>query len=296
MRLPNLFLIGSQKGGSTKLFRYLEQHPQIGIMGTKEVNLFSADSESEARQRLAKITSIDESATYLIDGSVDYSRYPRFGQTAANIHAICKEQNPKFVYIMRHPVDRLISNYFWNRDRYGEHRPILKAVEEENQYVNTSLYDLQIKAYAQHFDLANFCFLSFDDFVVDMQATAGKVFEWLGLEPCELKVVGRTGTETNKKMTRQARFPVINKIVWANPGLRKAINTCVPQHWIRAMANGLTEDVERQKVDTQTRRYLLERYFMDSIVQTQKLTGLSLEHWLDAYQPQAAENPAAISA
>ena len=285
MRLPNLFLIGAQKGGSTKLFRYLQQHPQIATLGAKEPNIFCADDEAEARRRLAKVGLVDESPRYLIDGSVNNSRYPRCPDTARHIHAICNGQAPRFVYIMRHPVERLISNYFWNRDRYGEHRTLMEAVEQDPQYIYTSQYDLQIQAFSEYFDLSQFCFLSFDDFVADSNATAGRVFDWLGLEPIELQSVGRTGTETNKVSTRQARFPLINRIVRSSPGLRKAINTYVPQSWIGALASGLSQDVERPKVDLATKRELLECHFMKSIVATQQLTGLALESWLEAYQP-----------
>lgn len=282
---PNLFLIGAQKGGSTKLFAYLEQHPEIATLGSKEPNIFCAESESDCRMKLGLVRPDSDSYRFLIDGSVNYARHPRFSTVAKYIHALCDREHIRFLYILRDPVDRLISNYFWNRDRYGEHRPLLDAVAQEPQYVYTGQYDRQIQAFLEYFDLNNFFFLRFDDFVADASAEVASVFQWLDLPAHEIAEVGRTGTETNKETTRTARVPFVNRLIWQSPRLRRAVNACLPHSVVRTIASGLSKPVARANIDDDTKRLIFDRYFSQSIENTARITGLDLQDWRRSHDP-----------
>ena len=41
MRLPNFLLVGAAKSGTTSLFRYLEQHPDVFVSPVKEPNFLA---------------------------------------------------------------------------------------------------------------------------------------------------------------------------------------------------------------------------------------------------------------
>ena len=45
MTMPNFLIIGSQKAGTTALYHYLKQHPQIFMSGTKEPCFFAFEGE-----------------------------------------------------------------------------------------------------------------------------------------------------------------------------------------------------------------------------------------------------------
>jgi hypothetical protein len=58
-RLPNFFLVGAPKAGTTSLYYYLDQHPQIYMCPIKEPNFFAAEIREEnfephLRQRLTR--------------------------------------------------------------------------------------------------------------------------------------------------------------------------------------------------------------------------------------------------
>src|SRR5450755_4155671 len=42
-RLPNFFIVGAPKAGTTSLYHYLDQHPQVYMSAIKEPNFFSAE-------------------------------------------------------------------------------------------------------------------------------------------------------------------------------------------------------------------------------------------------------------
>ncbi len=45
MTLPNFLVIGAGKSGTTSLYHYLRQHPQIFMSPTKEPNFFALGGE-----------------------------------------------------------------------------------------------------------------------------------------------------------------------------------------------------------------------------------------------------------
>ena len=47
MTLPNFFIIGAAKSGTSSLYMYLKQHPEIYMSPVKEPHFFSFDSESK---------------------------------------------------------------------------------------------------------------------------------------------------------------------------------------------------------------------------------------------------------
>lgn len=289
MLVPNLFLIGAQKGGSTSLFTYLIQHPDITPLGKalgkgKEPNVFCADTEEQVYEQLSKASLEQTDCRYYIDASVNYSRYPRFSNTVRNVYKVCDAEKLKFIYIIRNPVDRLISNYFWNTDNFGESRSLEFALQTEEQYIKTSLYDLQIEQYLQYFSIDRFHFVRFEDFVESPCQTANSIFGWLGLDELEnLSAKGKRGA-TNKNVTRAAKFPVVNNLIWSSRPLRTVINQLFTQSTIKRMSKFLTKEQVRPEVSTAFKRHLLEEHFLESIQRTSKMTGLNLSQWLDSFR------------
>ena len=42
MVMPNFLIVGFQKAGTTSVYRYLEQHPEVFVSPIKELNFFSS--------------------------------------------------------------------------------------------------------------------------------------------------------------------------------------------------------------------------------------------------------------
>lgn len=78
MKLPNFFIVGAPKAGTTSLYAYLDQHPQIFMSPIKEPNFFASELRPESfapeeRPRIAR--EMHELAAYLSGGM----REKRFG-------------------------------------------------------------------------------------------------------------------------------------------------------------------------------------------------------------------------
>jgi hypothetical protein len=69
--LPNFFVIGAGKSGTTSLWRYLEQHPEVYMSPIKEPNFFAFEGrEPDFRSPPSRNTVTDtfpSSGAYEID-------------------------------------------------------------------------------------------------------------------------------------------------------------------------------------------------------------------------------------
>ena len=57
MKLPNFFIVGAMKSGTTSLYWYLNAHPQVYMSPMKEPNYFCKDYTSESADRRGKVTN-----------------------------------------------------------------------------------------------------------------------------------------------------------------------------------------------------------------------------------------------
>jgi hypothetical protein len=155
--LPNFFLVGTGKAGTTSLHRYLQQHPQIYMSPVKEPSYFASEIRPEnltqPLQRHLRLQSL-KLAECLKDGKPvsafgwlpsEWDEYLRlfanvkdeqavgeasaiylWSETAArNIHA--RVPDAKVIMILRDPAERAFSQYLhqvsvgFTRSSFREH-------------------------------------------------------------------------------------------------------------------------------------------------------------------------------
>jgi len=60
MTMPNFLIIGAMKSGTTALYYYLEQHPQIFMSPVKEPNFFCVGGQegSDSKDRRVRTASL----------------------------------------------------------------------------------------------------------------------------------------------------------------------------------------------------------------------------------------------
>lgn len=115
-----LTIVGAQKCGTTSLFHYLSQHPDIDAPQSKEIDYFNSLGNTPATLsdyqtrfpyrfgRNKEFASIDVSPSYLLDAHL----------VAKRIHAI--NPNTKIVIALREPVSRAISAWFMYKKLYAQ--------------------------------------------------------------------------------------------------------------------------------------------------------------------------------
>ena len=108
--LPNFLIIGAGKSGTTSLWNYLDQHPQIGMLAIKEPSFFSMDEvHDRGLAWYRRLFAGHAGAVARGEASNSYSATDTFPKTIDRIAATLPD--PRFVYIVRHPRARTESDW-----------------------------------------------------------------------------------------------------------------------------------------------------------------------------------------
>ena len=108
-RLPNFFIIGAAKSGTSSLFEYLCRHPEIYIPKIKETEYFSKPSVyNKGEEWYKKLFDEAKKDQLCGDASTTYSRWPHTLDAPKLIAKSVPAAN--FIYNMRHPVERAYSH------------------------------------------------------------------------------------------------------------------------------------------------------------------------------------------
>lgn len=129
MKTLDFMIVGVQKGGTTALSYFLDQHPQLAIAEDKEVHLFDGADYSphwnreQINERYA--AHFNQASTDCLwgEGTPIYCYWPE-------IAGELKRYNPalKLIVILRDPVERAISQYAMEKSRSHENLPLWLAL------------------------------------------------------------------------------------------------------------------------------------------------------------------------
>ncbi len=185
--LPNFLIIGSQKAGTTSLYRILKQHPQIFMADKKEINFFFKDDEY-ARGSQAYSKHFTDSANQLARGeaSPGYICHP---DAPARIHALLPDV--KLILTVRDPIKRAISQYWDNRRHLNESHTFAQAIDlylsdeyhpDTIGYFSRGVYMRYIHNYLEYFPRENLLVLPFEEMIAGSENFYKRIFAFLGVD------------------------------------------------------------------------------------------------------------------
>lgn len=174
----NFLVIGAARSATTSISNILGSHPDICFSNPKEPQFFS---KSNWNQHLDEYHNLfKEEAKLYGEGSTNYSKFPSFNK---NIHSDIFEYNPKMklIYIMRHPIDRMVSHYKFALERGYAESTIEDDLINNPIYLDTSKYYSQIMPYLEQFGQDHIKFVFFEEFAKNPNTIIDDIFQFLGL-------------------------------------------------------------------------------------------------------------------
>ena len=140
--LPDFFIAGTQKGGTTSLYAYLSQHPNVIAAFKKEVHFFESPVARKKGVRWYKShfpKIAEKKAKNAITGEATplmYSFYtPRLIQEVI--------PDVKLIFLLRDPTKRAFSHYKHNTRRAGrEELTFSEAIREEQNRIEEDVNKL----------------------------------------------------------------------------------------------------------------------------------------------------------
>jgi len=298
-KLPNFFIVGAAKSGTTSLFHYLNQHPDIFIPGRKECRFLSEmpvnfKGTGDEKVNESIINTLDEykslfpeskSARCLGDVSPDYLYY--YENTVKNLKK--HFSNPKIIIILRNPVDRAFSQY---SSFYRDKRELLTFEEALNheqerielnwewawRYKDVGLYYKQVKSYIDNFGSSTKIFL-YDDLISKPEEFFKEIFKFLEVDQ---NFIPSTEKKFNVSYIPKNYF--LDKILKkANP-LKRTLRPVL----LSILGNDNTGDLcnfikkinsKNLEFKPETRKKLID-FFHDAIMRLQNLIKHDLSAWM----------------
>ncbi len=300
MTMPNFLLIGAQKSGTTALYEYIQQHPQIFVSEVKEPGFFAVEG-----QRLDYRGRGDtRHQRYLV---TDLGRYQALFRRAKGELAIGEASNlhlyapqapgrirhylprVKLLAILRNPIDRAHSAYrFLVRDGYEPLASFEEAVAAEDariaanwhpdwHYTRLGFYYEQLKRYFDLFDHDQITVFTYDEFVADPSVVVRAIFRFLGVDET---FVPDMSQKHNVSGTTRSRL--VHSLVWTPNAAKDLARRLLPKSAQRRLYAAIMQRnivPTRQELTEETRRSLVQLYRED-ILKLEALLGRDLSMWL----------------
>lgn len=212
-RLADFYIIGAMKSATSTLHEQLARRQAFFMSDPKEPNFFNDDRLYPAH--MAWYESLFSAATaeqICGESSTHYTKLPTFEHTAERI---CKHTpNARFVYIMRHPIQRLVSHYIheWTEGRAGS--DISREVLTDPQYVEYSSYARQLTPYLEYFDKTQILPVFFECLTTSKVLELERVARFLGDTSAETfawhSEVARTNVSSERMRKSRTRDALLS--------------------------------------------------------------------------------------
>jgi hypothetical protein len=275
--LPNLIIIGGLKCGTTSLHHYLNLHPEIAMSRPKELNFFVTELNWPlGREWYA--AHFDPAAPVRGESSPHYTNRPSFNGVPGRMRELLGS-DVHLVYVVRDPIDRMLSHYLHNVGGGYEDRSLVDALSDpESSYVARSRYFFQVEPYLEEFGADRVQIVGREELKADRPGTMRRTFEFLGVDPNFTSDQFEREWETGVAKTG-SRFRLMDRAVRL-PGLRAIDRNFdrLPES-LRWLAERVVHDPDRgevakPEVPDSLRRHLVE-LFRDDTAKLERLAGRS---------------------
>ena len=207
--LPDFFILGPPKTGSSSLYFYLNQHPEIFMSPKKETRFFDKDYEN-GLSFYTKYFKDAPSNAIRGEASAAYAFLPFVAERIKN-HL----PDSKLVLCFRNPVERAYSGWLMRQESGVEKIGFIDALKENikqrekidffkddflsiwlkdqkridntNQlslrtYIEGGLYSHQLEAYKKHFPSTQIHVIFMEDLKENLRKTMESLFKFLGVD------------------------------------------------------------------------------------------------------------------
>lgn len=213
---PNLFILGSQKCGTTSLHNYLNEHPSIFMSSPlKESGYFIYEQWMKPYWKSKKLkvkNKTDLLLKYMLKGYNgefyfgDSSTYYTIDQREKDfdIPRLIKDEvnEPKFLYLIRNPFERIISLYHHLIKYEGYNNTLSNVVKSSKSALNTSLYFTRLSHFLNFFPKDSFHIIQFENLILNPQNEVSKIYNFLDIDDFKHKSFGQFNKTTPSEVKK----------------------------------------------------------------------------------------------
>ncbi len=301
MKLPNFILAGFPKCGSTSLYYYLFEHPEIFLPKQKELHYFTYDiltglnaGKGDKEIQEFHIGSFEKYkacfsglTTEKAIGDVSPS-YANYKDCIPNIKNTLGK-NTKIIFILRDPVQRAYSNYLHlvreNREKLTFYEALMQEDKRREDgysdfwyYFFNSTYLPKINRMKEYFK--DVLIITFEEFINDSQKGIKEIYSFLGVD-----VTFKPGN-LNTKFNAGGVYDdnAITRFIFSQNRLKNMIKKTIP------ISMGMKKTklwlIEKYKKETpnipqDAKSFLVDKFRQD--LEELKALGIKTELWNNSF-------------
>ncbi len=292
--LPNFLIIGAAKSGTTALYYYLKQHPEISFPKLKEPKFFSSNGETFPHNGVGDV-SVDKYAVKSFEqyqklfSKIENKRVGEASPDSLYFHKrtakLIKEKlgDIPIIIVLRNPVKRAFSAYMYLKRDSRENLSFLEGLKAEEKrldynwdyiwgYKKCGLYHEQVRTFLNEF--TNVQIILHEDLHANTNKVLKQLFTFLSVD--ELFEVNSSlqhnvsGIPTNIF----SRFLLSRNNIFST-FIREIMKLIIPRFLLEKVADRTLERIPLSKED----ELYLSSYFHKDICKLEKLIEQDLSHW-----------------
>ncbi len=313
IKQPNFIVVGANKGGTTSLYHYLKQHPEIYLSPIKEPHYFSKDIDTGLFHKSFASNKLQDIDGY-VHGSMDVEYHAAFVRNWEHYTLLfknCKGQKAigelstsylyssvaayeikkalgdiKIIIALRNPVQRAFSHYRMNL--YTGNSNIfnfMQALQEDqkhepkvwgnaNLYLELGLYYAQVKRYLDTFSPGNVKIIFSEDLRNNSKHVIHELYTFIGADP---EFVPDTSIQYNEVYTpRYKNLTWILNTLGIRPLMKRISGSGIKKMTVKMLYK---DKAEKGTISQEEKTFLINYYKED----TEKLSALlkkDLSHWM----------------
>lgn len=297
MTLPNFLIIGAAKSGTTALYHYLRQHPEVYMCPQKETNFFAYGEQKirfagprDANDSDFIITTLESYKDQFKAASNETAVgeaspwYLYSTNAAANIER--RLPNAKLIAVLRNPVDRAFSSYLhvykdgreslsFEEGLLAEEDRIARGWEPVWHYRHAGLYAEQVARFLDLFSRHQVRFYLYDDFLESPGSILRDIYQFL-----EVDVDFVADTSVRPNASGVPRNQLLGRLLLQPNRLKGMVKPLIPT-WLRyELSQRLNQRLlEKPPLSEETSRWLMSS-FKNDILALEDLIGRDLSRWL----------------
>lgn len=273
--LPTFVVVGGMKCGTSSLYHYLRLHPEVAMAAKKELAYFTEEGNWREGESWYRSWFSPEDRVRG-EASPQYTCYPHFAGVPERMHALIPDA--LLIYVVRDPVERLISHYRHNVASGRESRSLTEALDEpDSMYLARSQYHRQLERYLDLYDRDQILVLDQADLRDRRRDTLRRVFAFLDVDPDVWDI--RFHRQHHRTQRKRVYTPTGERLAATWP-MRQVARLPEPIRWVveDVVYWPVSRPVPRPTVTAALREQIGEQLAED-VSRWRALTGCPYTHW-----------------
>ena len=271
---PDFLIVGAMKCATSTLHEQLAVQPGIFMTNLKEPNFFS-DNDQYDKGMEWYLSHFQPAKTHELCGesSTHYTKLPTYPETIERIQKHLPDV--KLIYVMRHPIDRLKSQYVHEWSQKVISVEINQAIQQYPELIDYSRYTMQLKPYLETFGQERILPVFFERMLTHPQEELERVCRFIGYHS---KPIWNSEIDAQNVSSERMRKNELRDFFVEAPGLQQLRRWFIPKSF-RTWVRSLWTLKKKPEIEPQQLEYLQAIFDEDLAV---------LGSWLDI--PLSCEN------